>query len=168
HGRRLVASVANPTVNLWSVPILDRLAEERDVQPFPVPTVRALMPRFGAASLFYLSSRGGADGLWRYRDGHAEEISKGAEGAILEPAAISPDGRWATLALRHGGKGRLNLLATDGSEMHSLADSIDVRGTASWSPDGQWIITGGYDAAGPGLFRVAAADGAVQRLLAKP
>ena len=40
-----------------SVPLLDRSAEERDVQPYPVPTARALAPRFGGASLFYLSSR---------------------------------------------------------------------------------------------------------------
>ena len=106
-GRRLVASVANPTANLWSVPILDRVVEERDVQPFPVPTVRALGPRFGAGSLFYLSSRGTADGLWRLTGGRAEEIWKGAEGALLEPTAISPDGRWATVVLRgHAGRGR--------------------------------------------------------------
>jgi Tol biopolymer transport system component/DNA-binding winged helix-turn-helix (wHTH) protein len=167
-GHRLVASVANPTANLWSVPILDRLVEERDVQPFAVPTVRALMPRFGAASLFYLSSRGAADGLWRFRDGRAEEIWKSAEGAILEPTAVSPDGRWATLALRRAGKKQLNLIATDGSEMRPLAETIDVRGTAAWSPDSQWIIIGGSDAAGPGLFRVPAAGGAIQRLLTRP
>ncbi|MGH9148011.1 MAG: protein kinase domain-containing protein, partial [Vicinamibacterales bacterium] len=38
-GSRLVATVANPTANLWSVPILDRVADERDVDPFPLPTV---------------------------------------------------------------------------------------------------------------------------------
>src|SRR5262249_32002607 len=57
-GRRLVASVANPTANLWSVPILDRIVEEWDIQPYPLPTVRALGPRFGAGALFFLSSRG--------------------------------------------------------------------------------------------------------------
>src|SRR5262245_63772876 len=45
-GRRIVATIVNPTANLWSVPILDRVADDRDVQPFPVPTVRALAPRF--------------------------------------------------------------------------------------------------------------------------
>jgi eukaryotic-like serine/threonine-protein kinase len=46
-GRRLVATVANPSANLWSVPILDRPVGEGQVTPFPVPTVRALAPRFG-------------------------------------------------------------------------------------------------------------------------
>ena len=48
NGRRLVASASNETAELSSVPILDRPAEERDVKPFPVPTVRALAPRFGS------------------------------------------------------------------------------------------------------------------------
>ena len=70
-GRRLVATVANPSASLWSVSILDRPAEEHDVKPFPLPSVNAMAPRFGAASLFYLSSRGAGDGLWRYQDGQA-------------------------------------------------------------------------------------------------
>ena len=41
-GRRLVATVSNPSATLWSVPILNRTVEERDVSPYPVPTIRAL------------------------------------------------------------------------------------------------------------------------------
>jgi Tol biopolymer transport system component len=130
--------------------------------------MRALGPRFGAGSLFYLSSRGTADGLWRFTDGRAAEIWKGAEGALLEPTAISPDGRWATVVLRTGGKRHLNFIATDGSEMRNLADSIDVRGMPAWSPDGKWIFTGGSDATGTGLFRISSSGGTVDRLPAKP
>ena len=62
-GRRLAATVANPSASLWKVSILDRPAEEHDVQSFLLPSVNPTSPRFGGASLFYLS--GG--GLWRYR-----------------------------------------------------------------------------------------------------
>ncbi len=58
-GRRIVATVANPSASLWTVPLLGRLAEERDVRPFPLPAVRALAPRFRGTALFYLSARGG-------------------------------------------------------------------------------------------------------------
>ena len=54
-GRRVVATVAKPTASLWRVPLLDRLVEDRDAQPYPVPTERALAPRFAGTSLFYLS-----------------------------------------------------------------------------------------------------------------
>ena len=61
-GRRIVATVANPSASLWRVPLLDRLADERDAQPYPLPepTGIALAPRFGGTSLFYLSARGTA------------------------------------------------------------------------------------------------------------
>ena len=98
-GRRLVASVANPTATLWSVPILDRPATEADVTPVKVSSVRAYAPRFGASGLFYLSSRGGGDGLRRHDSGQATEIWRGSEAALREPAAVFPmDGasRWCS------------------------------------------------------------------------
>jgi len=58
--RRLVASVANPVAQLWSVPIQDNAAEESDIRPYPVPSVRVLAPRFGKESVFYLSSSNAA------------------------------------------------------------------------------------------------------------
>ena len=53
-GLKLVADISNPAAGLWTVPILDRVAGEADVKPFAVQNVRALAPRFGGSSLFYL------------------------------------------------------------------------------------------------------------------
>ena len=94
-GRHLVATEESPIPSLWSVPILNRVAEERDAKPYPVGTVRALGPRFGGTSLFYLSSRATGDGLWRYQEGQTTEIWKGSDGALLDPPAVSQtDGAW--------------------------------------------------------------------------
>ena len=164
-GRRIVASVANPTASLWSVPILDHPAGEDDVRPLSLPTVRALAPRFGGMSLFYLSSSGAGDGLWRFQGGQAMEIWKGAEGALFEPPAVSPDGNRAAVVLRKLGRLTLHLLTADGAQLQSFAESIDVRGAASWSPDGKWIVTGGSDAAGAGLFNIPLDGSAPIRLL---
>jgi len=103
-GRKLVATISNPVAGLWTVPILDRVAEEHDVKPFTVPIVRALTPRFGGWSLFYLSSLGTGDGLWRIRDGETTEIWKGSDGALLEAPAVSPDGGRVAIVLRRSGK----------------------------------------------------------------
>jgi Tol biopolymer transport system component len=167
-GRRLVATVANPGASLWSVPILDRLAEEPDVKPFPLQTVRALTPRFGVNSLFYLSSSGAGDGLWRYQDGQTLEIWKGADGPLLVPPAVSQDGRRVAVVLRREGRLRLRIVSADGADLQPLTEAIDVRGTAGWSPDGKWIVTGGNDAKGEGLFKVPVEGGAPVRLLAGP
>ena len=164
HRRRLVATVANPSANLWTAPILDRLAGERDEKPLAVPTVRALAPRFGGTSLYYLSSLSTGDGLWRFQDGQALEIWKAAEGALFEPPAVHADGRRVAVALRGQGKLRLQLVSADGSESQLLTDAVDVRGAASWSPDGKWIVTGGSDAKGPGLFMIPVGGGAPVRL----
>jgi Tol biopolymer transport system component len=165
-GRRLVATVANPSASLWSVPILERAADERDVKAFPVPTVRALAPRYGAKSLFFLSSRGAGDGLWRYQDGQALEIWKGADGPLFVAPAVSRDERRVAVVLRRQGKLRLHSVSADGAEFQPLTDAIDVRGAASWSPDGKWIVTGGDFGKEPGLFKIPVEGGTPVRLIA--
>jgi serine/threonine protein kinase len=163
-GRRLVATVANPVASLWRVPILDRVAEEQDVAPFALPTVRALAPRFSGATLFYLSSNGSGDGLWSYQNGQTLEIWKGADAPLREPAAVSPDGRQLAVVLRRDGKVRLAIVSADGAEVRSLVDEIDIQGAADWSPDARWIVAGGIDARGPGLFKIPVEGGAAVRI----
>ena len=120
-GRRLVATVSNPTANLWSLPILDRLTNDDDVKPLGLPTVRAFAPRYGGASIYYLSSRGGGDGLWRYVGTDATEIWRGSEGALLEPPAVTHDGRRVAVILQRQGKRTLTLLSSEGGDAQPLA-----------------------------------------------
>jgi serine/threonine protein kinase/Tol biopolymer transport system component len=167
-GHRLIATIASPKASLWSVPILNRVAEERDVKPFALPTVRALAPRYGGPALFYLSSLGTGDGLWRYRGGQALEIWKGAAGALLEPASVSADGTRVAIVLRRRGKRQLHVLSADGAEFQPIAGAIDVQGTGSWSPDRKWIVSGGSDPTGPGLFKIPLDGGPAVRLAAGP
>jgi serine/threonine protein kinase len=163
-GRRIAASLVNPQVSLWSVPIARRIVEEQDVKAFPLPTVRAQAPRFGVGSLFYLSSRDGADGLWSYRDRQAIEIWKGSEGALHLPPAVSADGRSVAFALRRNGKQQMQVMAADGTGLRPLSSDLDVRGTASWSPDGKWIVAAGSNHDGPGLFKIPVDGGPPVRI----
>ncbi len=167
-GRKLVATISNPVAGLWTVPILDRVAEEHDIKPFIVPNVRALAPRFGGSSLFYLSSLGAGDGLWRLRDGQVTEIWKGADGALLETPAVSPDGNRVAIVLRRNGKRQLHALSSDGAEVQPLAEGIVAQGSSCWSPDGKWIVTGGSDANGLGLFKIPLGGGSPVRLVKGP
>ena len=160
-GRRVVATVATPTTSLWRVPLLDRLVGDRDAQPYPLPTERALAPRFGGTSLFFLSlsARGTGDGLWRVRNGQAFELRRGADGVVSEPPAASPDGTRVAVVVRQQGRRHLAIMSVDGTNSRTLAASIEIQGvagqsTADWSPDGTWIVTGGRDEQGPGLFKI--------------
>jgi Tol biopolymer transport system component len=164
-GRRLVASIANPRVGLWQVPISDELATESDAAPFELPTLRALAPRFGPEGLFYLSSRGSGDGLWRFRNGTSHEIWKGTEVPLLEPVAVSSDGASLVLILRQNERNVLHVLSADGAQLRALSTAVDVRGSAAWSPDGAWIVAGGEDLDGsPGLFKVSADGDLVEKI----
>lgn len=167
-GRRLVATVSKSTATLWSVPILDRLAEELDVKPYPMPTVRALGPRFGKASLFYLSSSGPGDGLLSLQNWKAVEIWKGAEQALMVPPGVSPLGDQVVIVLRKQGKQHLTLVSAGGADHRSVAEHIDVRGTPAWSPEATWIVTGGIDAQGHGLFKIPVDGGTPIRLADGP
>ncbi len=162
-GRRLAVTVANPTVRLWSVPIRASLVSEADVKPFVTDSRRALAPRFRGRSLYYLSSVGAGDRLWRREGDRSTEVWGTANG-LSEPAAISPDGTRIAVLIRQSGKRRLRLISADGTEASEIAPGLDVEGSADWSPDGRWIVTGGNDGKGKGLFKVPAAGGSPVRL----
>jgi serine/threonine protein kinase len=167
-GRHLVAGVVNAHVNLWSVPIASRLVEEPDVEAFQLPTSRSRAPRFGGGTLFYLSSRDGADGLWSYRDGRALEIWKGSEGALRSPAAVSANGSDVAFGLRRNGKQQMYVMAADGTRLRPLSSEVDVRGSASWSPDGKWIVVAGSDRTGLGIFKLPVDSGTPVRIATGP
>jgi eukaryotic-like serine/threonine-protein kinase len=163
-GRRLAASIVNPQVSLWSVPITKHIVEEKDIQSFPLPSARAWAPRFGGGSLFYLSSRDGADGLWSYRDQQAAEVWVGSNDPLQMPPAVSTNGASVAFALWRNGKQQMHIIAADGSGLRPLSSNVDVRGTGSWSPDAKWIVVAGSDSGGPGLFKLPVDGGLPVRI----
>ena len=171
-GRRVVATVAKPTASLWRVPLNDRRVEDVDAQPYPVATERALAPRHRGASLFYLSlsTRGIGDGLWRFHNGQAFEVTKGADNVLSEPPVVSPDGSRVAIVVRQPGKRQLAIMSADGTNSRTLAPSIEIhgvvgQGAADWSPDGSWIVAAGSDGTAPGLFKIPVDGGAPVRLV---
>ena len=173
-GRRVVATVSSPTASLWRVPLLlDRLAEDRDVQPYALPSARARSPRFSRTSLFYLSGQGAGDGLWRFQDGNPFEVWQAATAndSLSDPPAVSPDGTRVAIIVRQEGKLRLLMMSADGTNARTLAPSITIAssggyGSADWSSDGDWIVAAGTtDEQGPGLFLIPVDGRAPVRLV---
>jgi Tol biopolymer transport system component len=163
-GRRLVATVANPTSHLWTAPITDHVVDEGGVSRFSVPAVRAAAPRFGPDRLFFLSSKGGADGLWSFKDGAATELWRGGEGAVAAAPAISSDGTRICFVVQHGERRHLYVMAADGTGSRRIAGSLDARDAPSWSPDGKWIAVVANEGKEQPLFKVPVDGAAPVRL----
>jgi dipeptidyl aminopeptidase/acylaminoacyl peptidase len=163
--RRLILTVATPRASLWTLPIADRVQSEAAIKPVAVPTARALGPRFVDKDLLFLSSKGGGDGLWLLQDNRARELWKGGDGGIVAPAAISPDGREICFSYRKNGRAGLYLMNSNGTNVRTLTDSFDVRGGASWSPNGEWIVVAGNAGEGMRVFKVPVNGGLPIQLL---
>ncbi len=166
--RRLIASVATPVADLWTVPISDRIQSEADVRRFPVPNARAVSPRVAGDSLLFLSSKGEPDGVWKLKDGAAIELWKGTDGGVVVAPAASRDGTRICFSAREQGRSHLYLMNPDGTDVRLLTDSFDVRSAASWSPDGKWVAVAGNDGSGTYVFKVPVGGGAPVRLTDKP
>lgn len=168
-GRRVVTTVTKPTSTLWRVPLLDRLAEDGDVRPYPMTSARALAPRFRQAALFYLSTGGAGDSLWSVRSGQASEVWRSADVSLSEPAAVSADGERVGIVVRQDGRQRLLVMTANGTDVRTLAPSLEIRasgqGSVDWSPDGAWIVAAAMDAEGSGLFKIPVDGGAPVRLV---
>jgi Tol biopolymer transport system component len=165
---RFVATVSNPSVQLWSVSVTGGIAVEERASRVSLPTARAAAPRFAAdRSLLYLASRGGADALWRLppAGGNASELWRPTEGAVAGAAASSPDGRRVCFAVRQGARSTLRCANADGSGVHGVAETLDVRGAPSWSPDGKWVAIGARDGLSLRVFKVPVDGGAPVRLV---
>jgi dipeptidyl aminopeptidase/acylaminoacyl peptidase len=101
------------------------------------------------------------------------QVWSGFDGGLIEPPAVSRDGRRIAIVLRDGSRRRLVSIAPDGTNLRTLGGNIDVHGTprqsaADWSPDGRWIVAGGNDGTGEGLFKIPADGGTPERIVPGP
>ena len=81
---------------------------------------------------------------------------------------VSADGSNVAFALRRNGKQQMQVMAADGTHLRALSGNVDVRGAASWSPDGKWIVVAGTDNSGQGLFKLPVDGGAPVRIATGP
>ena len=166
HSRRLVATVSNPIVQLWSVPVADATLQERSAARLSLPTARSAAPRYAPdSSVVYLASRGGSDEVWRRCATEARMLWKPSQGAIVSAAAMSPNGDAICMVVRQHGRSTLSCIRVDGTCPRALAPSLDVRGAPSWSPDGKWIAVGAREGYATHVYRVSAASGEPVRLV---
>jgi serine/threonine protein kinase/Tol biopolymer transport system component len=161
----LVATVANPTAGLWTVPIANDVQSESAAKPIQTANKRALSPRYAGDYLAFLSSKGGADGLWKLDDSStAVELWKGGDGGVVAAPAISPDGNRICFSYRRQGRAGLYVINANGTGLTTLAKSIEVQSAASWSPDGRWVAVAANQGEGTRVFKIPLDGGRPVRL----
>ena len=161
----LVATVANPTAGLWTVPIANDIQPESAIKSIQAANTRALSPQYAADYLAFLSSKGGADGLWKLdNSGTVVELWKGGDGGVVAPPAISPDGHRICFSYRKQGRAELYVINANGTGLTTLATSIEVQSAASWSPDGKWLAVAANQGEGTRVFKIPLDGGPPIRL----
>lgn len=166
--RRMVVTLALPSVTSWSVPLSARLQTDAAVTPVAIENTRVMSPRFTPDGLLFLSSRGGADGVWKQEGATARQLWSGGEGSVVAPPAVSADGRSIALSVRTRGRTSLYLIDAEGTGARTIAETLDVRGAATWSPDGRWLVVAASQDERTRLFKVPVAGGAPIVLVATP
>ena len=151
---RLAATVSNPRGTIWTVPILDRVVKDSEAKRLELPAVRAISPRYGPNYLLYLSSKGGADGLYKFQDGASTELWKPTDEVLAAPAAVSPDGSQICFTVRKGERQHLYLISAEGTGIRPLAETLDVRDSPSWSPDGKSIVASVDEGQGGRIYKI--------------
>src|SRR5205814_1014313 len=94
----------------------------------------------------------------------AVELWNGSEGAVAFAPAVSRDGTQICYPIRKGGRTVLQLVSGNGTNLRALADTLDVRSAASWSPDAKWIAVAAAEGSGSRIFKVPLDGGAPVRL----
>jgi Tol biopolymer transport system component len=112
----------------------------------------------------YVSSNAGNAGVWKLVDGAATEVWSANDARIIGGPEIAPDGGRVAFSIAQGGKTSLYVMNVDGTNARVVTDSLDLRGSPSWMPDGRTITSAVSVDGIPHLFRISL-DGAPTPLL---
>ena len=160
-GRRIVGAVSRSTSGLWRGTIDERPIDESRAVRIALPTAQGLSPRYGPDYMLYRASTSGTDGIWKLGEGQKPtELWNARDGRVVAAPAIAPNGRQFAFPVRRGAVTRLHVMNADGSGVRQITEELDVRGSPSWSPDGQWIAVAANRDGQPALFKLPIKGGA--------
>jgi Tol biopolymer transport system component len=151
-GMRLVATIANPRTSVWRMP----LAPDGNSPPAtPAPILsNAASPRFGRDFILYVSWRGERQGIFSLSQGTSHEIWSSLQARVVGGPVMAPDGQHVAFSVEDSGRTALYVMDNDGSHLRALTDSLELRGTPAWAPDGQSLVSGVVRNGEPRLTRI--------------
>lgn len=151
-GKRLVVTRASPKSTLWRMRIGDSSAEP-PVRIALTPAT-AFAPRLGHDYLIFVSTAGASQSIWKRAKESDTELWRGDGAQIIGGPDISPNGEQVAFSVRQRSQTRLYVMQTDGTKARAVADSLELRGSPAWAPDGRSITSAANDHGVPRLFKV--------------
>ena len=153
--QRIVATRANPKATLWRLPISQAPAAPTAMKAVSLPTGRVFAPRLGPGYLLYASQKGNGDAIWKLTDGGATELWSAPDARIFGGPEISSDGLRLAFSVERAAKTFLYTMNSDGTNLQLVSDSLQLRGSPAWAPDGRSIASGAGLHSTPQLFRIS-------------
>ena len=154
-GTRIVATAANVRSSLSRLAIATTAAH--DVVPV---FSSGLSPRLGPDYLLYIASAGGRQGIWKLANGASRELWSTVHSTIVGGPSITPDGRRIAFAVADGERTSLLVMDSNGAHARTVTDSLALRGSPAWAPDGQSIISAVVQSGEPRLTKIPLDGGA--------
>jgi dipeptidyl aminopeptidase/acylaminoacyl peptidase len=152
-------TLASPRTTLWRMHLAESPAKGSAPEQISLTTATGHSPRLGPNYLVYVSSARPTESVWKLADGIGVELWRGAEAQIIGAPAISPDGARIAFSVQQHEKKLLYVMYSDGSNAQPVSDSLDLQGSPSWTPDGQWITSAAVEHGAPHLYRIPVAGG---------
>jgi Tol biopolymer transport system component len=162
--KRLVVTRASPKRTLWRLRIGDSGADSSPPDRISLTPATAFSPRLGPDYLICVSSAGGSESIWKRANGADTELWSGRGAQIIGGPAISPDGARIAFSVRQGSATLLYAMQADGTNARVIADSLDLQGSPTWTPDGRSITSAANDRGVPHLVQ-APLDGSPATVL---
>ena len=153
-GKRLVVTRGSPKSTLWRMRIGDASAELLPPARIALTPATTFSPRLGPDYLIYVSSAGTTQSIWKRANGADTELWSGDGAQIIGSPAISADGGHIAFSVRQRAETLLYVMQADGTNARVVADSLELRGSPAWTPDGRWITSAATDHGVPHLFQV--------------
>jgi Tol biopolymer transport system component len=153
-GRRLVVTLASTKRTLWRLRIGDSLPQQLAPERISLTTSTGFSPRLAPDYLLYASATGTSESIWKLASGTNTQLWSGQGASVLGRPAVSPDGRYIAFSVRQHAQSLLYVMQADGTNLRTVADSLDLEGAPAWAPDGQSITAAVSDHGVPHLFRV--------------
>jgi WD40 repeat protein len=160
----LVATRANPRGTLWRLPIADTPASASQATPISLTTSRGFSPRLGPGYLLYVSSKGTSDGIWKLAEGAPSELWSAAEARVIGGPEVAPAGDRVAFSVEQRGRTLLYVVNADGTNAKALTESLPLRGSPAWAPDGRSITSAVVVDGTPQLHRISL-DGSSERMV---